>query len=374
MNAVGGAPANVGGDDSEVRCARSQTTAIVAGRVSVIIPAFNCEDTIAAAIQSCLNQRYADTEVIVVDDGSTDRTPEVLRQFGARIRVLRQANGGLASARNSGVRAASGEFVALMDGDDLASPDRLAIQAGVMKARPDIVMISSDFSAFSANDTDFSSSYIATYYHAITRLGGLARIYPSATSVMADGLDSVATGAIRCGPVFESLLWGNFVHPPTVMVRRRLFDEIGLFDESLRYNSDYDFIVRASRAGPFAFIEQPLLRYRISTTQMSHAAAGGKIPLETARILDKVRLANPEFHDQHRRLFRVRTAQSMILAADGVLPESRRRALGLALAGLRLDPFCPHAPRVFARILAPGWMIGAVRRVKRMLKRGTALP
>src|SRR3546814_9264755 len=88
--------------------------------------------------------------------------------------------------------------------------------------------------------------------------------------------------SIRCGSAFESLLWGNFVHPPTVMVRRRLFDQIGVFDETLRYNSDYDFIVRASRAGLFAFIEQPLLRYRISTTQMSHAAAGGKIPLETA--------------------------------------------------------------------------------------------
>src|SRR3546814_15588174 len=75
--------------------------------------------------------------------------------------------------------------------------------------------------------------------------------------------------SIRCGSAFESLLWGNFVHPPTVMVRRRLFDQIGVFDETLRYNSDYDFIVRASRAGLFAFIEQPLLRYRISTTQMS---------------------------------------------------------------------------------------------------------
>lgn len=359
-------------NDSDVLRARSLTTAIVAGRVSVIIPAFNCEDTIAAAIQSCLDQQYADTEVIVVDDGSTDRTPDVLRQFGSRIRALQQANGGLASARNSGVRAASGEFVALMDGDDLATPDRLAIQVEVLKARPDIALVSSDFSAFRANDADFSSSYIATYYHAITRLGGLARIYPSATSVMADGSNSVATGAIRCGPVFESLLWGNFVHPPTMMVRRRLFDEIGLFDEALRYNSDYDFIVRASRAGPFAFIAQPLLRYRLSTTQMSHAAAGGKIPLETARILDKVRLANPVFYDQHRRLFRVRTAQSMILAADGVLLESRRRALGLALAGLRLDPFCRHAPRVFARILAPEWLIHAVRRVKRAVKHETA--
>src|SRR3546814_16931417 len=83
-------------NDSDVLRARSLTTAIVAGRVSVIIPAFNCEDTIAAAIQSCLDQQYADTEVIVVDDGSTDRTPEVLRHFGTRIRVLRQANGGLA--------------------------------------------------------------------------------------------------------------------------------------------------------------------------------------------------------------------------------------------------------------------------------------
>lgn len=365
---VAGAPADPGASIAEALCTRSPAAATVAGRVSVIIPAFNCADTIAAAVQSCLDQRYADREIIVVDDGSTDHTAEVLRCFGEKIRVLRQANGGLASARNSGVCAASGEFVALMDGDDLAIPDRLAIQAGVLTAMPDIALVSSDFSAFRGNNADFSSSHIGTYYHAIKGLGGIARIYPSLVSTRAHGPDSGASGDIRCGPVFESLLRGNFVHPPTVMIRRRLFDQIGLFDESLRYNSDYDLIIRASRAGPFAFIEQPLLRYRISDTQMSHAAAGGKIPLETFRILDKVRLTDPSFYTEHRRLFRARMAQSLILAAEGIAVENRRRALGLALTGLRLDPSCRHAPRVFARILAPELVINAMRRVKRALK------
>lgn len=339
-----------------------------AGRVSVIIAAYNCASTIAAAVESCLNQTYADTEIIVVDDGSTDATATALQGFGSRIRVIRQANGGLASARNTGARAATGEFVAWMDGDDLAMPDRLAIQVAALVALPDVVLVSTDFSAFTVAESDIADSYIGTYYHAVRRLGGTAEIYPFDAQLTYRGQDEAPPSSMRWGPVYQKLLRGNFVHPPTVMVRRRVFETTGFFDESLRYNSDYDFIVRTARSGPFAFIEQPLLRYRLSSTQMSHAAAGGKIPLETAAILGKVQHDDPAFYAAHRALFRERIGQSLILAADGIAAQSRRRAIVLLLRGLCLHPLCRHAPRALARILASGLAVAAVRRIKRILR------
>lgn len=348
----------------------SPSAAPVSGRVSVIIPAFNCAETIAAAVESCLVQTFADTEVIVVDDGSTDRTAEVLERFGTRIRVIHQPNGGLACARNAGARAATGEFVAWMDGDDLALPDRLAIQAGVLAARPDIALVSSDFSTFTDAGPDIASSHIATYYHAVNRLGGVARIYPFEVAIDAFVAAGGEAPAVRCGPAYEWLLWGNFVHPPTVMLRRCVFDTVGYFDESLRYNSDYDLIVRAARTGPFAYVDRSLLRYRLSSTQMSHAAAGGRIALETTAILGKIQRADPAFYAAHRAVFRARIGQSLILAAEGVAAHDRRKAFTLLLNGLRGYPTCPHGPRVLARILAPAWIVAAVRRIKRVVRPG----
>jgi len=90
--------------------------------VSVIIPAFNGAEFVAAAIESALAQTYADTEVITIDDGSTDETAAVLERFGSRIRVIRQPNRGLAAARNAGIALAGGEYVALLDADDTWEP------------------------------------------------------------------------------------------------------------------------------------------------------------------------------------------------------------------------------------------------------------
>jgi len=358
---------------SDIAATIANTTRIpvnkpVAGRVSVIIAAYNCASTIAAAVQSCLDQTYTNTEIIVVDDGSNDATASVLDGFGSRIQIIHQANGGLASARNTGARAATGEFVAWMDGDDLAMPDRLVVQAAALVALPDVVLVSSDFSAFTVAQEDFAGSYIGTYYNAIRQLGGATNIYPSIAQLTWSGQYLAPPVSMRYGLVYKKLLHGNFVHPPTVMMRRHVFEVIGYFDESLRYNSDYDLIVRAARVGAFAFIEQSLLRYRLSSTQMSHAAAVGKIPLETAAILRKVQVDDPAIYAAHQALFRERVGQSLILAADGIAATNRRTAIVLLARGLRLHPLCHHAPRALARVLAPEWAVAAVRRLKRMLR------
>lgn len=340
-------------------CAPARAIA-VPGRVSIVLPAYNCEETIGAAVDSCLAQTHGDVEVIVVNDGSTDGTAQVLARFGGRIRVLHQENAGLAAARNAGTRAASGEFVAWMDGDDIASPQRLRIQVAVLAARPDIALVSSDFSAFVSGEPDFDASHIAVYYHCVRRLGGVAAIYPNRDVVgPADG-----PVGLRWADVHESLLSGNFVHPPTVMVRRTVFDEVGIFDESMRYSSDYDLILRIARTGPFAFVDTALLRYRISTKQMSHAAVGGGMPLETVRILEKLRSTDPALYARHQALLRRRCAEQLTIAAEMVGTADRAMALGLLIRALRSKVLFSWSLRAAAKILLPNAAISAIRRAR----------
>src|ERR1700728_4898735 len=105
---------------------RQQMSAIP--RVSVIIPSFNRAHCIAASVESVLAQSFQDFELIVVDDGSTDETQQVLARFGDRIRVIRQDNGGVSAARNAGMRVARGSWIAFQDSDDTWRPEKLQTQ------------------------------------------------------------------------------------------------------------------------------------------------------------------------------------------------------------------------------------------------------
>jgi glycosyltransferase involved in cell wall biosynthesis len=330
---------------------------MVAGRVSVVIPAFNCSATIAASVGSCLAQRHDGVEVIVVNDGSTDGTADGLAKFGSRIRVIEQKNGGLAHARNVGTCAASGEYVAWMDADDLMEPQRLSLQQAVLAQHADIALVSTNFAAFSDRDPTLIPNYEMTYYAAASRLGGIEKIYPEV-------IDDVAP--TRAGPCLDSLLRGNFVHPPTVMVRRDAFQKIGFFDRALRYSSDYDWILRAARLGRFAFINQTLLQYRLSPTQMSHAA-GGKIALETLDILQKVRNTDAALFAKHAAFLQQKSAECWLAAANGTVPTSRATAFCYLARSMRERPMPAQAAKVFAKILVPQFAVKTVKSIARVL-------
>jgi glycosyltransferase involved in cell wall biosynthesis len=321
--------------------------------VTIAIAAYNCASTVGATLDSCLAQSCPDFEVLVVDDGSTDATSEVLAAYGDRIRVVCQANGGLAKARNTGMQSARGRFVAWMDADDLCHPDRLLAQAAVLDTYPEVVLVSSDFSAFRQPERDEEPLHLTHYYAAPDRLGGLDRIYTQRLEIATPGARSAAEFSLRIGRVHESLLEGNFVHPPTVMFRRSALPSAGDCDTALRYSSDYDFFLRLSRLGSFALIEAPLLRYRLSESQMSRAAVGGTMQLETIAIMDRLRQADPAMYARHRNLFDRRYARSYVSAAAAIGPADRKRSLGLLWQGLRYRPAPLETLRALARIALP---------------------
>jgi glycosyltransferase involved in cell wall biosynthesis len=192
--------------------------------VSVIIPTYNRGWIVRDAIDSVLGQTHADVELIVVDDGSTDRTPEILDSYGDRLRVTRQANQGVSAARNRGIGGSSGTLIALLDSDDIWLPKKLAVQVDFFKRNPAALVCQTE---------------------EIWIRNGL-RVNPGKRHRKHSGM------------IFEPSLELCLVSPSAVMVRRELFEEVGLFDESLPACEDYDLWLRVGCRFPVHLIDKPL--------------------------------------------------------------------------------------------------------------------
>ncbi len=193
--------------------------------VSVIIPTYNRAWTLRAAIDSVLVQDYEDTELIVVDDGSTDDTPALLSAYGKQIHVIRQENQGVSAARNRGIRAACGDLIALLDSDDRWLPGKLATQVAFFTGHPD--------------------AQICQTQEIWIRNG--VRVNPGKRHRKPSGM------------IFSPSLALCLVSPSAVMIRRRLLREVGLFDESLPACEDYDLWLRIARKHAIFLIDRPLI-------------------------------------------------------------------------------------------------------------------
>lgn len=206
------------------------------GLVSVITATYNMGHYIAETLDSILVQDYPLVESIVVDDGSTDNTVEILAPYvaGGRVRVVRQQNAGQTVAKNRGIAEARGEFVAFCDADDTWQPNKLSRQIPRF-ADPKVAVAFSDITCIDSEGRDLG-------YKTMDKVGG--RI---------------------TGP----LLIDNFVHFPTAVVRADVLKEMNGFDENLTMSIDYDLWLRISVKYEFAFVDEKLANYRIWEGQMS---------------------------------------------------------------------------------------------------------
>jgi glycosyltransferase involved in cell wall biosynthesis len=192
--------------------------------VSVIIPTFDRKRFLAEALDSVRAQTFADVEVVVVDDGSTDGTEEMLLGF-AGVRCIRQENRGVSSARNEGIRSSAGELVAFLDSDDLWKPEKLARQVDYHREHPD-AWISQTGEVWIRNGKRQNPR------NRHRKFGGW---------------------------IFRECLPLCIVSPSAVMMKRELFREVGLFDESLPACEDYDMWLRVSSRFPIHLVPEPLV-------------------------------------------------------------------------------------------------------------------
>ena len=215
--------------------------------VSVITPAWNAAEYLGATIESVRAQTFDNWEMVVVDDGSTDGTVAVVERHAAadgRVRLIRQANAGPSAARNHGMRAATGQFFAFLDSDDLWLPGFLASQLAVFERHPDTALVTGN-GLF---------------------LGGPFDGRPTRP----------VTSDLPVLPLMEIIANERAVFIMTVF-RRAVFDTIGGFDEAQWTSEDYDFWLRAAAAG-FVFRRnpEPLGRYRVR---------GGSLSRDRARMI-----------------------------------------------------------------------------------------
>ena len=205
--------------------------------VSVIIPAYNAASFVQETIKSVLDQTFHDFELIVVDDGSTDQTSEIIKKYkDKRIRYFFKSNSGVSETRNFGLENAKGDVVAFLDADDLFLPTNLEKKVFYLRANPETDLVHSSEIRFS-----------------------------SATG------ENITTVFGSEGKVLEKLLAmrGNVIHSPSsVVVRKRLLDQVGGFDPKLSTSADWDMWVRLSAKTPFGYIPEPLVKYRVHAAQM----------------------------------------------------------------------------------------------------------
>lgn len=204
-------------------------------KVTVVIPTYNRADFLAEAVDSVLNQTWKDLEILVVDDGSTDRTREVMARYGKRLKYFYKKNEGPSSARNVGIREAMGTYVAFLDSDDVWDPEKLSIQMEFMRKHPEIKLVCTD-----SCEIDSSES----------REGKLKR------DLM--------------GSLFSLLYSNSFIRTSTVLMNKACFQEVGYFDERYQSAEDYDVWLRVARRYPIAYLSRPLVRYRKHEGNVSH--------------------------------------------------------------------------------------------------------
>lgn len=341
--------------------------------VSVLIGTYNAEQLVAETLESVLSQTYHPLEVIVVDDGSTDGTWDVLLSFGPRIRAIRQANGGVAAARNTALREANGAFIALMDHDDICEPERIAVQVMFLRQHPDVVLCSSDFSAFDQSGP-LARSYCGEYYSQChSSRGGVTARYPNRGSMDISACLPTLQGQPTIVPtlfgrVYEELALGNFVHPPTALFRRSLISEAGLFDPEARMMCDWEWLVRVSRIGSLGFIDRPLLRYRRSETQISSSRHHPRASIDSLDVARKIVERDPALYARNKTQFRNHLAGMYLDAADANAERNRWLALRLLAASVgRYGTVRGQSFRTLFKILMPATWLNQIRGYRQRL-------
>ncbi|MGH7146276.1 MAG: glycosyltransferase [Nitrospiraceae bacterium] len=300
--------------------------------VSVVMATYNYGRYLPQAIESVLAQTYRDWELIVINDGSTDDTDEVMQPYAlmANIRYYTKPNGGQASAKNFGIRLARGEYVAFLDADDWWHPTKLAKQVRLFENNDRVGVVYSGMRAVNSEGEELQFGK-AKYFR---------------------------------GRVLEHLFGENFVPFSSSMVRRALLEKEGMFDESLEMGIDYDLWLRCSLVTEFDYVPESVVVIRWGHAQISSNAEGREY---WARFIEE------RFRAKHpgratAGMIRNRDYQrsyTRLQRSEGV---DNRGALRAALSMVRLHPWSATSYIDVARVLMKEFLLGSNRKYSVWLK------
>ncbi len=240
--------------------------------VSVIVPAYNCSQYLQKTIESILTQTFQNFEILIIDDGSTDNTREIIssiaRRNPERIKTFYQENKGVSSARNTGIKEAKGEYIAFLDADDLWIPEKLEKQLFLFKKNQE-----ADFIYTDCYFTDEKEKEIPDYPRTLL---------------------------FKKGNIFLDLFLNFFIITSGVIVKKKDLDKIGFFNESFRNSEDYDYFLKLAYSFKADYVKEKLFKRRVIKTSLSHTdfTYGAKNDL---KILYKNLKNHPQFYKQHQK-------------------------------------------------------------------------
>jgi len=296
--------------------------------VSVVIPTFNRAAFIGDAIRSVLEQSVTVTEILVVDGGSTDDTRKVAESCGKLVQWVTQEGQGVAAARNTGFRRAKGDWVALLDSDDLWYKDKLRAQFDFLSRHPDTDFVFGDMALFAA-DADNDAPEI---------------LDPEAHQFLvskADNLDGI----------LEYLFRFNFVPTSSVLFRRSCLERVGYMDESLKHCEDYDYWLRFACHCRLGFVNHVLVKRRMHDANTMRGAYADNCEA-TLHVLERMQNS----------------------VADAPKAVRRARLAGISLAHHRLGGYCfkqrdyVNADAHFRAVLGSGILPKGVEALKFYVK------
>lgn len=235
-------------------------------KISVVIPTYNRPELLKNSINSVLSQSFPDTEIIVIDDCSTDNTQSVLGNYkDGRLKVIRnKTNMGIAAVRNIGVTNSQGKYIAFLDDDDEWLPGKLEKQLDILEGG-------------SVN---------------------LGCVYTGILVINSDGDQVLQTTIPQYrNNILKELLFQNFITTSTVVLKKACFEKVGLFDEEIPYGEDYDMWIRIAKEFEYDFVKEPLTKYRI------HQTAITKNYVTVINGVERVLLKHRKLFERNRRAY-----------------------------------------------------------------------
>lgn len=259
--------------------------------ISVIIPTFNRKETLKRAIQSVVMQSYTPYEIIVIDDGSDDGTKEWIKDNHANVKYIYQMNSGVSSARNKGIKFARGDWIALLDSDDEWLPSKLKDQANEIELNPAAKFLHT-------NEIWIRNGVRVNQMKKHKKYGGY---------------------------IFEKCLDMCRISPSSVLIKKDIFDEIGMFDETLKVCEDYDLWLRFASKYQVHFLNQPLIKkYGGHSDQLSKVDDG----IESYRIRSLKKIMNSGILNKKQKIITKDVlVKKMYIYAKGLKKRNKIREL-----------------------------------------------
>jgi GT2 family glycosyltransferase len=335
--------------------------------VSVIIPTYNRAYCLEQTLRSVFDQSHTPLEVIVVDDGSTDETGDLCIQMArrdGRLRYMRQANAGVSAARNTGIGAVTGDYVAFLDSDDLWKPWKIEVQLAAFAAVPELGMVWTDMEAVDPQGHVKSSAFLRQFYSAYRHfpIDKLFSMHQPWTQWLGKRPIDVSFD-LHVGSIYSAMIMGNMVHTSTALLRRERLDAVGGFRLELRDSGeDYDFHLRTCREGLVGLIDAPAIYYRVGhDDQLTQPRYAWRIAYNFLRTVEDAIARDGDRITLPAHMIRSVRAEARSWVGDVSFRQGdMRSARKYLLSSLRYRLWNPRAARLLLASILPKTLRNAI--------------